>query len=105
MDIPDDKIIKRQDALPTWQLGGSTYHIEFTCRPFTLTDAEKVATRDAVRRGDGDFFDLIVGCIMPDHAHLIIRPIEKSKNVFYDLARIMKGIKGTSAREINRLRG
>ena len=54
--------------------------------------------------GDGKFFDLIVGCVMPDHVHLILRPLEQSPNEYFDLGRIMKGIKGTSAQQINRFR-
>ena len=37
---------------------------------------------------------------MPDHVHLLLKP-----NAEFPLSRIMKGIKGVSARQINQLRG
>jgi len=103
--IPDNELIKRQDALPIWQFAGSTYHVEFTCRPHELSDQEKEIVRAVILNGESRFFDLILGCIMPDHVHLLIRPNEERPGQTYDLGRIMKGIKGTSGREINRVRG
>ncbi len=37
---------------------------------------------------------------MPDHVHLLLTPTGE-----YNISRIMKGIKGTSARELNLKRG
>ncbi len=37
--------------------------------------------------------------VMPDHTHLILKPRDS-----YNLSRIMKGIKGVSARRVNELR-
>lgn len=38
---------------------------------------------------------------MPDHAHLMLRPLERVPGHWWDLAHIMKRIKGVSARAIN----
>jgi len=38
---------------------------------------------------------------MPDHVHLLIRPLQESAGIYYDLARIKKGLKSKSARRIN----
>jgi REP element-mobilizing transposase RayT len=38
---------------------------------------------------------------MPDHAHMILRPPTRHPGLWWDLAQIMKRIKGTSARIIN----
>ncbi|MBI2095064.1 MAG: transposase [Candidatus Omnitrophica bacterium] len=38
-------------------------------------------------------------CIMPDHVHLIIKPTER-----FDLSFVMKMIKGSFARKVNKLR-
>ena len=46
-----------------------------------------------------DFILLVAMVVMPDHVHLIIKPLK-----VYDLSRIMKGIKGASARLINGIR-
>ena len=41
-----------------------------------------------------------IAIVMPDHYHLLIRP-----KPAYDLSRVMKGIKGVSAKLINQSRG
>jgi len=40
---------------------------------------------------------------MPDHVHLLLNPLQKGNGIWFDLATIMKGIKGTSAVNINRI--
>jgi REP element-mobilizing transposase RayT len=42
---------------------------------------------------------------MPDHVHLLLRPREKEPGIWYDLAEILKSLKGVSARRINQLLG
>ena len=46
------------------------------------------------------FYDLAAVMVMPDHSHLILKPRSE-----YGLSRIMKGIKGVSARRVNEIRG
>jgi len=99
--IPRGRIVKRKDQLPHWQAGGSAYHIDFNCRPFDLSAGEREIVIEIVRKGDELFFDLLLGCVMPDHVHLLLRPREEVPDHFHDLARIRKGIKGASARLIN----
>ncbi len=38
---------------------------------------------------------------MPDHVHLLIRPLETVSGKYIALAKIMKTLKGVSARKIN----
>jgi putative transposase len=49
-----------------------------------------------IKEGDEKYYYLYAVIIMPDHVHLILTPKED-----YSLSRIMKGIKGKSARRIN----
>jgi len=42
---------------------------------------------------------------MPDHAHLILKPIVLKPNMENPLSKILQGIKGFSARQINKVRG
>lgn len=42
---------------------------------------------------------------MPDHVHLIIQPMEMSAGKWYELQKILKSIKGVSARRINESMG
>jgi REP element-mobilizing transposase RayT len=54
---------------------------------------------ETLERFDGQRHDIISAVIMPNHVHLLLRPREG------DLSEILKGIKGTSARRINRVSG
>ena len=86
--------------LPHWTLQGSTYFITFRLAQGTLSATEQQLILDHIRVGHGKFYTLAAVVVMPDHVHLLLRP-----NVEYTLSRIMKGIKGVSARQINQLRG
>ena len=52
-----------------------------------------------VKSGNENFYELIAVIVMPEHVHLLFTPFKG-----YSLSRIMKGIKGVSAHEINQLR-
>jgi REP element-mobilizing transposase RayT len=55
---------------------------------------------DAVLKFDGERHDLISGVIMPNHVHLLLRL--RAGN---ELSQLLKGIKGTSAKWINKATG
>ena len=86
--------------LPHWQLPGSTYYITFRLATGELSKLERQIVLSHIRAGDGKFYALIAVMVMPDHVHVILRPLDA-----FDLARIMKGIKGASARLVNQARG
>jgi REP element-mobilizing transposase RayT len=55
-------------------------------------------------------YELYVGCVMPDHVHLLFEPQIKDQNqtgraVFWSLTQILQGIKSTSAHRINNVLG
>jgi REP element-mobilizing transposase RayT len=52
---------------------------------------------------DGRRIELHAAVIMPNHAHLLFTALENDRAEPYSLAEIMKGIKGSSAYNINRL--
>ncbi len=95
--MPELKITRRH--LPHWQLGGSIYFVTFRTKRIFLKEAERARILGHICEGDGKFYDLFAAVIMPDHVHVLLRPREG-----YDLSRVMKGIKGVSARVINRER-
>ena len=43
--------------------------------------------------------------VMPDHVHIVARPLADEKGEFFDLGGLIQSIKGYSARIINRQRG
>ena len=52
---------------------------------------------DAITHYDGQQYDIAAYCVMSNHVHLLIKPREG-----FELSKILQGIKGTSARHINR---
>jgi len=82
--------------LPHWHLAGSVYFITFRLATGTLADLERTILVTHIRNGHRKSYDLIAAVIMPDHAHVLLRPNDE-----VDLSRITKGIKGASARLIN----
>ena len=63
--------------------------------------AEKVI--ESLHFMDKKMYELFAYCIMPNHVHLMIKPLRKSKNVIYSLANIMYSLKRFTANECNRL--
>ena len=68
-------------------------------RTLAHSDAREVV-RDCLLRFNGERHRLHAAVIMPTHVHILIEPLEG-----HDLSRILQGIKGASAREINKLTG
>lgn len=65
--------------------------------------AEIVA--NSIRFHDGNWFDVLAYCIMPNHVHLVLAPYESSENADYSLTRIMHNIKRNSANHANKALG
>ena len=98
MNDPPLHITRRN--LPHWTLEGSTYFITFRLSSGSLSAEERVIVRDHLQAGHGKFYHLAAAVVMTDHVHLLLRPIGE-----YTLSRVMKGIKGVSARLVNQRRG
>jgi putative transposase len=47
--------------------------------------------------------DLCAAVLLPDHAHMLIRPRESAPGRWYDLGKLLKDMKGASARGTNQL--
>ena len=95
----------RRHHLPHWQMGGSTYFITFrSCRGHLPESARRIVI-EALMHDHTKRYDLFLGVVMPDHVHVLLCPRQKAPDIWFDLGEIMKGIKGTSARRINKLMG
>jgi REP element-mobilizing transposase RayT len=86
--------------LPHWHVEGSTYFVTFRLASGELNPPERQVVLGHIVSGDSRFYRLAAGVVMPDHCHLLVRPLPS-----YTLSRVMKGIKGASARLINEHRG
>jgi len=98
--MDESTLRKRHRNLPHWTIDGSTYFVTFRLKQGTLTAAERKLVIDHLKAGHGKYYQLAAAVVMPDHVHLLLRP----ENGF-ELSRIMKGIKGVSARLVNHARG
>jgi REP element-mobilizing transposase RayT len=96
-----DRLLKRKRTLPHWQLGGCTYFLTFRSARGVLPLKALVITREKILEDRGTRYDMAFGVMMPDHVHLLMRPREREPGIWWDLATIMQGIKGASARRIN----
>ena len=101
-----DRKYEYRRRLPHYQKAGRALFITFckgTPGPFYPE------ARDAVLRhcllDDGKRFQLHVVVVMPDHVHLVLTPLRDEKGWPYALPSILKRLKGTSARSVNKLMG
>jgi REP element-mobilizing transposase RayT len=99
------ELVIRRRQLPHWQIGGSVYFITFRSRRGGLPPPALRQVCTHVLYDHGKRYDLIFGVVMPDHVHVIFQPRQRKPGAWFDLAEIMKGLKGTSARRINQLLG
>ena len=98
MEDPKLKITRRR--LPHWRLLGATYFVTFRLAHGRLSAEEILLVRDHIARGDPEYYTLTAAVVMPDHVHLLVSPWSG-----IDLSRVLKGIKGVTARRLNQLRG
>jgi len=99
MDNQPGKLNKTKRRLPHWEMAGSSYFLTFRLAVGELTEPERQIVLDHITSGDPKFYRLWAAVVMPDHVHLLLRP-----NLGVALARVMKGIKGVSAKRVNDLR-
>jgi REP element-mobilizing transposase RayT len=92
--------------LPHYQHAGRSLFITFckgNCVPFTEE------SRDAILQhclhDHGKRYELWAAVVMPEHVHLLLLPLRDGKGWPYALPVILKLLKGTSARSVNRLMG
>jgi len=88
--------------LPHWELKGSTYYITIRVhkdlyKPF-LKKEIAVCMLQILLNNDRSHYDLQAFVIMPDHLHLILKPLFN-----ITLSEIMKKLKGSSSYQINKL--
>ncbi len=107
----EDVLTRARRNLPHWELGGSAYFVTFRSARGTLPPAALEMIERRIYFGHNKFFRLFLGVIMPDHVHLLIQPLptgeldtllDYPRKVYYIIGEIMKGIKGSAARDINR---
>jgi thiamine-phosphate pyrophosphorylase len=94
------EVMTAQRRLPHWTRDGSTYFVTFRVSEGELQASDRKIVLDHVRHGAGKFYGLAAAVVMPDHVHLLLQPRRA-----FELSRVMKGLKGVSARLVNNRRG
>jgi REP element-mobilizing transposase RayT len=91
--------------LPHHQKAGRAIFITF-CKANRIaftTDARDAILRHCLH--DGKRYNLHAAVVMPDYVHLLLLPLRDEKGWPYSLPTILKLVKGTSARSVNKLSG
>ncbi len=118
--IPQNKIEEWKTEYETWEnqhpkpwskKDWKEYNIRFGEQFENWLDAEhgscvlarkdiREKVKECIMKFDGERLKIHGAVIMPNHVHLLIEPFEN-----YSLSDILKGMKGASAREINKILG
>jgi REP element-mobilizing transposase RayT len=101
-DFPN--IVLHSRRLPHWELQGSTYFLTFRTHEAIGAAFQDHLIADIVEEsiwfGHPERYILQAYVIMPNHIHLLLGPVAD-----WNLAKILQGLKGFTAREINRKLG
>ncbi len=95
--------IYRKDNLPHVQVPGATYFITFRTNSHrVLSDRARELALKAVLYWNDQRWKVFSASVMPDHIHIIAKPLPKQDSTYWDLAEILHSIKSFSANEINK---
>jgi len=106
MRIDSDRPIRKlKRRLPHWQQENATYHITFSLWRGTLSPKERAIVLDACKHWHTVRWYLYGAVVMPDHVHIVARPLASQDGECFPLSRLIQSVKGYSARAINKTRG
>ena len=97
-------LLKRRRTLPHWEKTGSTYFITFRLASGELSPEERRLVLDACFHFHGDRMLVFAATVMPDHVHLIARPLQKESREWWTLEDLMHSIKSFTANRISERR-
>lgn len=101
-----DRKYEYRRKLPHYQKPGRALFITFrknNREPFPCGARDAVLERCLFDHGRHYRLHAVV--VMPEHVHLLLTPLEDEKGWPYGLPLILKQLKGTSARSVNKLSG
>ncbi len=76
-EIPPRHLTISRRKLPHWQIGNSWCFVTFrTHNIHLLSDAARDIIKDSILYDHGRRYALAAATVMPDHAHILILPIE-----------------------------
>jgi REP element-mobilizing transposase RayT len=101
----EEKLLITRRNLPHWQFPGSTYFVTFSLKSGILSENERKIVLDAIKHFHKVRYWITFAVVMPNHVHILLKPVVSESGADFSLSKIMQGIKGFSAREINKSRG
>ncbi len=108
MDKPNAKPTSafHRRRLPHIQAADSTYYVTFCTRArWRLPQEARTAVLEHCLHDHQAKAVFHCAAVMPDHVHLLLTPLRDEDGHSYGLPEILQGIKGASARSVNRLLG
>ena len=99
-----DRKYEYRRMLPHYQKAGRTVFITFRkAARIAFTPEARDAILQHCLHDNGKRYDLYAVVVMPEHVHLLLLPLRDEKGWPYSLPTILKLIKGTSARSVNKV--
>lgn len=79
---------------------GATYFItSSTFAQFILPPRMRKIVLDEILKHDGTLYELFAAVVMPDHFHLLFRPLRDENGEYIPVWKIMNRVKGASSRK------
>ena len=96
------KTIEQQKLFEQWDIA---LHTSMSRNRYLEDERVASIVVDSIRFHDKEWFDLEAFCIMPNHVHLVLTPMEKAEGTDYSLAEITHNIKRNSSKQANQILG
>jgi REP element-mobilizing transposase RayT len=97
----------RKRFLPHFEIPGFTYHVTWrTHNKLVLSPEARAKVLDACHYWHGNKIKCYAACVMPDHVHLLIQPLQVQKaedKGAHSLTEILHSIKSFSSHEVNKV--
>jgi putative transposase len=74
-----EDLVKYRRRMPHWRLTGSVYFVTWRLMPSLakLSAEERAVILAALRHFDGSRYELYACVVMPDHVHVLVKPLER----------------------------
>ena len=90
--------------LPHWHQDGKSYFVTFRSSQGEFSEDERTMILNACFHFHGERHHTYIATVMPDHVHMILRPLESAPNEWHQLPDILHSIKSYTAHAINKSR-
>jgi len=101
----EEELLITRRKLPHWQVPGSTYFVTFSLKAGILSEDERKIVLDAIKHFYKVRYWITCAVVMPNHVHILLKPAVSPSGADSSFSKIMQGIKGFTARQINKSRG